>query len=155
MHIVKVKATLQTKQNITNPIVDSSAEAIGARLSIVRHEYEKTQAELAQELGISLRAYHHYEKGQRSFSVELLAKIATFFELDLNWLVLGIVDEPSVDDLKHIESFTEAVDRYLKVKKIELSNAQRRAVLARWFQGRQHRRVEHRDSARIWVEMVR
>ena len=117
MHILKVVDTLRAKKTINDPIVDSSAEAIGARLAIVRHEYEKTQAELAKELGISLRAYHHYEKGQRHFSVELLAKIATFSETDLNWLVLGIVDAPSDEDLKYLESFVEAVDRHLKTNK--------------------------------------
>ena len=45
------------------------------------------QQELADALGISLRAYRYYESGEREPQVSLLVRMADFFDLPLDELV--------------------------------------------------------------------
>ena len=45
---------------------------IGARLAITRNETGLSQTEMAKEIGVSLRAYHSYEKGDRGLPIEAL-----------------------------------------------------------------------------------
>ena len=45
---------------------------IGARLAITRNETGLSQTDMAKEIGVSLRAYHSYEKGERGLPIEAL-----------------------------------------------------------------------------------
>ena len=57
--------------------------AMGARLAIARNEVGLTQTAMADAIGVSHRAYHSYEKGQRGLPVEALVAIADKFDVDL------------------------------------------------------------------------
>ena len=50
-----------------------------------------TQKEVADKLGINSVTYLHYEKSQRQPPLELLADIAMFYDVSVDYL-LGIVD---------------------------------------------------------------
>lgn len=45
-----------------------------------------TQQGLADELGISLRAYRYYEQGEREPQLSVLIRMADYFELSLDEL---------------------------------------------------------------------
>ncbi|MEP4145566.1 MAG: helix-turn-helix transcriptional regulator [Halioglobus sp.] len=143
------------KNEDESPIVDSSRSAVGARLAIVRHEVGCTQTEFASQLGVSMRTYHHYEKGQRSCGIDALAILAIKFGVDLNWLIIGLEDVASVIEPDELNAFSKSLDGYLANNKITLSEARRRAVTAKWYQGRQQKRTTFRDDIAFWVEMVR
>lgn len=53
----------------------------------LRKERGLKQQELADALGISLRAYRYYESGEREPQVSLLVRMADFFDLSLDELV--------------------------------------------------------------------
>lgn len=146
---------MTTKRDSKVLIEDGSPAGFGARLAIVRHELGKTQIEFAKRLAVSLRTYHHYEKGQRSCTAETLALLSREFGVDLNWLVLGLENVATADDADKIEEFAASLDTYLARQRITLSAIHRRAVIAKWYQGRQHRRAEVQDEVAFWVEMVR
>lgn len=146
---------MQPKLDTRLLVEDGSNAAMGARLAIIRHEIGKTQLELAAELNVSPRSYHHYEKGGRGCPADKLAILASKYGIDLNWLVLGIEQEPSPNEMALMEDFAIELDRALSEDKISLSTSQRKAVLAKWLQGRQHRRIEKQDDVKIWIEMVR
>lgn len=57
------------------------------RLQQIRKEKGKTQAEVAEILGISYQAYAHYEKGRREPAPEQLIKLANFFGVSVDYLV--------------------------------------------------------------------
>ncbi|MCQ0090251.1 helix-turn-helix domain-containing protein [Roseovarius sp. M141] len=139
----------------TELIWDSSPAAFGARLTIIRHEVGQTQVKFAAQLGVSLRSYHHYEKGQRSCTTDILAILSSNFGVDLNWLITGVENNPARDDATSIENFNTSLIAYLSERKISLTDAQRRAVVAKWYQGRQHKRVDLQDDVAFWVEMLR
>lgn len=64
---------------------------LGERLKEQREELGLTQRELAERLGINPVTYLHYEKGQREPPLALLADMACFFGVTVDYL-LGLTD---------------------------------------------------------------
>jgi transcriptional regulator with XRE-family HTH domain len=52
-----------------------------------------SQRQLAESLGISLRAYKYYEAGEREPTVSVLIALADYFSVSLDYLV-GRSDDP-------------------------------------------------------------
>ncbi|MBQ4098338.1 MAG: helix-turn-helix transcriptional regulator [Clostridia bacterium] len=63
----------------------------GQRLKELREERGLTQREVAEELDIHSVTYLHYEKSQREPPLLLLAQMAKFFEVSVDYL-LGLED---------------------------------------------------------------
>lgn len=64
---------------------------LGQRLKELREERGMTQKQLAQALGLNSVTYLHYEKSQREPPLSLLADIAAFFEVSVDYL-LGLTE---------------------------------------------------------------
>ncbi len=64
---------------------------LGTRLKELREEYHLTQTQIAEALGINPVTYLHYEKDQREPPLSLLADIAAFYNVSVDYL-LGIAD---------------------------------------------------------------
>lgn len=64
---------------------------LGKRLRELRIASGLTQKQLADSLGINSVTYLHYEKEQREPPLALLADIAKFFEVSVDYL-LGLTD---------------------------------------------------------------
>lgn len=64
---------------------------LGERLKELREEKGFTQKQLAEKLGINSVTYLHYEKDQREPPLALLADIAKFYGVSVDFL-LGITD---------------------------------------------------------------
>ncbi|AIC96088.1 helix-turn-helix domain-containing protein [Shouchella lehensis] len=62
------------------------------RLKSLKNESSTSYQELAEYLGISLRAVQHYASGARTPDLEGLIKIADFYEVSIDYLV-GRSDE--------------------------------------------------------------
>lgn len=63
--------------------------AIGARLRELRLRKELSQQAFADSLGVSLRTYQNYERGQRSVSKDLLCALIDLHDVDVSWLLTG------------------------------------------------------------------
>ena len=61
------------------------------RLKELRIEKSLTQQQVAALLGITQRAYSHYEIGDREPSIEMLKKICHLFEVSADYLI-GLTD---------------------------------------------------------------
>lgn len=57
------------------------------RLQELRKEKKVPQKELADYLGISVRAYHYYEEGKRYPDFQGLLALADFYGVSLDYLV--------------------------------------------------------------------
>jgi len=57
------------------------------RLNELRSSKKITQENLAKELGIAVSTISMYERGERIPSLEVLEKIADFFNVDLDYLL--------------------------------------------------------------------
>lgn len=64
---------------------------LGLRLKELRTEKELTQKQLAEKLNINSVTYLHYEKEQREPPLSLLADMAEFFGVTVDYL-LGLTD---------------------------------------------------------------
>ncbi|SFT85164.1 helix-turn-helix domain-containing protein [Paraburkholderia aspalathi] len=59
------------------------------RVAQVREHLGLSQDRMARQLGLSLRAYANYERGERAVPVELLRAIYEQFSVDPVWLMTG------------------------------------------------------------------
>ena len=57
------------------------------RLKIIREDRNKTKEQVANYLGIQLRAYQRYETGERFPDLEKLKSLARYFDCTLEYLV--------------------------------------------------------------------
>lgn len=64
---------------------------LGKRLKELRKERNLTQKEIALQLNINSVTYLHYEKAQREPPLSLLADMAIFFDVSVDYL-LGLKD---------------------------------------------------------------
>ncbi|WP_175684606.1 helix-turn-helix domain-containing protein [Burkholderia anthina] len=59
------------------------------RVVQVRQHLDLSQEKMARQLGLSLRAYANYERGERAVPVELLRALYEQFSVDPVWLLTG------------------------------------------------------------------
>lgn len=62
------------------------------RLIELRKEENLSQKEVAKEIGVAVRAYQHYEYGEREPQLSTLVRIADFYDVSLDYLA-GRSDE--------------------------------------------------------------
>ena len=68
-------------------------EACGARIRELRKGNKLTQEKLAEELNITDSHLRRIESGTRTGSIDLLIDIAAYFEVSMDYLLLGKVDQ--------------------------------------------------------------
>lgn len=62
------------------------------RLRDIREDHDITQATLAAYLHIKQNTYSQYENGHRQLPIDMLIKLAAFFETSTDY-ILGLTDE--------------------------------------------------------------
>lgn len=67
---------------------------LGARLQEIRNKNNTLQKDIAEYLNITVSTYQRYEYGTRNPSLEILIKIATYFNVSTDYL-LGLSDDPT------------------------------------------------------------
>ncbi len=64
------------------------------RLLQLKQERKLLQKDIAASIGLSLRGYQYYEKGQKEPTLSVLIRLADFYDVSLDYLV-GRSDNPS------------------------------------------------------------
>lgn len=62
-------------------------EEFSVRLKSLREERKMRQQDLADQLGITVRAYRYYEQGKRYPDFQGLLALADYFQVPLDYLV--------------------------------------------------------------------
>ena len=57
------------------------------RIQNLREDNDLTQKELSNYLQISPRAYSHYENGTRTIPIEMLSRLASYYNTTIDYLV--------------------------------------------------------------------
>ena len=65
------------------------ATECGNRIKALREEKDFTQAQLAEQLNISLNHMKALERARRVFSLELMVELSVIFSVSLDFLILG------------------------------------------------------------------
>ncbi len=63
------------------------------RIIQLKKERKLLQKNIASSVGLSLRAYQYYEKGQKEPTLSVLLRLADYFDVSLDYLV-GLSDTP-------------------------------------------------------------
>lgn len=91
---------------------------LGQRLMAVRLARGLTQADFAEKLGLSLRAYANYERGEREMPTALFRSLCEIFNVDPLWQLTGPGEDPvligsRVLDLELLEGVILLVEEWL------------------------------------------
>ena len=63
------------------------------RIIQLKKERKLLQKDIASSVGLSLRAYQYYEKGQKEPTLSVLLRLTDYFDVSLDYLV-GLSDTP-------------------------------------------------------------
>ena len=66
------------------------------RLIELKESKQLLQKDIAAELGLSLRTYQYYERGDREPNASVLIVMSKYFAVSVDYL-LGITDNPAVN----------------------------------------------------------
>ena len=67
---------------------------LSTRLKELKIKNNTSQTEIAEAVGLSLRGYQRYERGERDPSSAILQKLADYFDVSTDYL-LGRTDDPT------------------------------------------------------------
>ena len=70
------------------------------RIQDLRTDADMSQRELSEILHISQRSYSHYETGSRNIPIEMLIRLANYYEISLDYLV-GRTDNKKIGKIKY------------------------------------------------------
>ncbi|MBW3496199.1 helix-turn-helix domain-containing protein [Bacillus sp. FDAARGOS_1420] len=76
----------------------------GTRLHTLRKECKLRQEDMAKQLGIARTTYAMYEQGNREPDYDTLIKLATFFEVSIDYL-LGTTEIRKATDIQDPELY--------------------------------------------------
>lgn len=63
------------------------------RIKDMRIDNDKTQAQIADYLGMKQSQYARYETGAREFPLRLFVRLAQYYNVSLDYLA-GLIDDP-------------------------------------------------------------
>ncbi|MCU4833928.1 helix-turn-helix domain-containing protein [Bacillus cereus] len=98
----------------------------GTRLHNLRKERKLRQEDMAKQLGIARTTYAMYEQGNREPDYNTLIKLATFFEVSIDYL-LGTTETRQVTDIQD-------PDLYQWFKDINNATPQKREELKKFWE---------------------
>ena len=128
---------------------------IGARLAITRNETGLSQTDMAKEIGVSLRAYHSYEKGERGLPIEALVLLEEKFSVDVNWILLGTKAARVEHDIDALEKFETSLDRFLIEQGIRIKSEKRGAIVGRWYRSLTDGKEVPIEDVHTWIELLK
>ena len=66
------------------------------RIQDLRTDADMSQKQLSEILHISQRSYSHYETGSRNIPVEMLIRLANYYDISVDYLV-GLTDKKEMN----------------------------------------------------------
>jgi transcriptional regulator with XRE-family HTH domain len=64
------------------------------RIVLLKNERNLLQKDIAESIGITVRNYQRYEKGEQQPTLPILVRLADYFDVSLDYLV-GRSDDPT------------------------------------------------------------
>ncbi len=122
---------------------------LSQKLIKLKQEKNVLQKDIAEAIGVSLRAYQYYEQGEREPNVQSLKKLATYFSVTIDYLLgqgvyvheqfilehrnlfekklqeglLRLPFAPKIEEIKELDFQTFMLTLSLLVKDIDIDDA--------------------------------
>ena len=128
---------------------------IGRRLAAVRAELGLIQATLVDQVGLSKRAYIHYERGEREPPLGLFKAIYDLYGINYLWLMFGPEPEPQQAGAERVDfalivTVVDELERQLAARGRELKEEHKVWVIWALYQlGREQGRVTEESVASV------
>ena len=107
--------------------------AFGERLARVRDLAGLNQTQFAESLGLSMRAYANYERGEREAPLAVLRAVYEVYQVDPVWLIGGYEEQPVVGeftfDVALVAEIAAEIDRRAAKAKRRLKPAARKRAI--------------------------
>ena len=135
--------------------------AFGRRLAAVRSTTGLSQGAFAATLGLSLRAFANYERGEREAPLALLRALFETYGIDPIWLLSGDSDTPKKAaarrmDFELVERITQKIDAQLASHRKKLKPEKRIQVLkALYSLALEHGKTTDSDVANVLSVAIR
>ena len=137
-------------------LADSGSDvSIGSRLALTRIGLGMTQAGFAASLGVSPRSYHHYEKGTRSISADLLRRLREVHGLHLNWVLQGQGLPREGEDAEALAAFVEELGAHLATTQTSLPPKNLGKIVSGWWKALQDGTRVGMPDVRHWVDLLK
>ncbi len=105
---------LENTDGIIGIMVEINKKLLGQRIKFLRTQNGLSATQLADKIGLSRPALSMVENGNRGVSIEMAKKIATLFDVAIDYL-LGNTDTPNSPSIKEIlEAFNKSVEEKQK-----------------------------------------
>lgn len=107
--------------------------AVGRRLAALRASEDLSQSAFAERIGVSVRAYQNWERGEREIPAVMLNVLYDEFRVDPMWILAGPGEQPlSADERPKpqlVEEVVLAVEQWLQRRRKTLPPAKKARLM--------------------------
>lgn len=122
----------------------------------VRLENGLSQPKMADKLGVSMRAYHSYEKGERGLPIEAINELHANFGKSADWLLFGVdVDGSSGVSSSEYEDLANHLDKYIELENISISKPNLHKVKSMWISSCKKGEPAPFEIIMAWVDALK
>ena len=107
---------------------------IGIRFSSVRVGEGLSQAAFAASLDISTRTCAHIEAGTRSPSAETIVSLYQLYNIQPNWILLGVGVPEVGEDSKALRDFLDELDMYIEENNTSITYQAKNKLIEKWHE---------------------
>ncbi len=111
----------------------SSDVDIGERLQSFRNQKGLSQKVMSEVLGVSMRTYQNYERGERSITKEFICSFCEYFNVSSDWLLSGHAQVAESLDWDRLESIISAIEAILEKESLKLESAKKVKLISLFY----------------------
>jgi len=111
---------------------------------------------MAEQLGVSMRAYHSYEKGERGLPIEAIQNFCSAFDRSADWLLFGNDADTNGDiRVSDYEVMANNLDQYIMSEDILISTHNVIKVTGMWLKSCQNGAPAPFEIIMAWVDALK
>lgn len=111
----------------------SSDPEIGERLQAFRNKKGLSQSAIAQSLGVSMRTYQNYERGERSITKEFICAFCENFNVSADWLLSGKAPIGSEIDWEILETIMTTIESILESESLKIETSKKIKLISLFY----------------------
>ena len=111
----------------------SSDTEIGERLQAFRNKKGLSQSAIARALGVSMRTYQNYERGERSITKEFICSFCEKFDVSTDWLLSGKTPPGDEIDWEVLETIMTTIESILESESLKIEASKKIKLISLFY----------------------